>query len=127
MSVERVKEVSFAIDTSATQALTCICQYIDLPTEKYEGIRGAPSTWPDEGSIEFKEFGARYRPGLDLALRDLSLNVAPREKIGIVGRTGAGKSSMTLSLFRIIEAAKGSITIDDVNIASLGLFDLRYA
>lgn len=88
-------------------------------------MRNVDAAWPEKGEIEFHDYGARYRPGLDLALRDLSMNVSPKEKIGIVGRTGAGKSSMSLSLFRIIEAAEGNITIDGVDIASLRLFDLR--
>lgn len=67
----------------------------------------------------------RYRPGLDLVLRDLSLHVHGGEKVGIVGRTGAGKSSMTLCLFRILEAAKGEILIDGLNVADIGLHDLR--
>ncbi|KAI9272857.1 multi drug resistance-associated protein MRP [Phascolomyces articulosus] len=107
VSVERVKE------------------YIELPTEKYESDRTVSKEWPEKGQINFQDYGARYRPGLDLALRDLSMNVRPQEKIGIVGRTGAGKSSMSLSLFRIIEAAKGNITIDGVDISTLRLFDLR--
>ncbi|KAI8141790.1 multi drug resistance-associated protein MRP [Fennellomyces sp. T-0311] len=107
VSVERVKE------------------YIDLPTEKYESNRNVSAEWPEKGEIKFHDYGARYRPGLDLALHDLSMGIRPREKIGIVGRTGAGKSSMSLSLFRIIEAAKGNIHIDNVNIATLRLFDLR--
>ncbi|KAG8126405.1 hypothetical protein E2320_021485, partial [Naja naja] len=63
--------------------------------------------------------------GLDLVLKDLSLGVNGGEKVGIVGRTGAGKSSMTLCLFRILEATKGEITIDGVKIADIGLHDLR--
>lgn len=107
VSVERIKE------------------YIDLPTEKYNAIRGVSPMWPEKGLIEFRDYATRYRPGLDLALRDLSFTVAPKEKIGIIGRTGAGKSSLSLSLFRIVEAAKGSIFIDGVDISSLRLFDLR--
>ncbi|KAF7729547.1 hypothetical protein EC973_004221 [Apophysomyces ossiformis] len=107
VSVERIKE------------------YIDLPTEKYGAIRGVSPMWPEKGLIEFKDYSTRYRPGLDLALRDLSFVVSPKEKIGIVGRTGAGKSSLSLSLFRIVEAVKGSIVIDGVDISTLRLFDLR--
>ena len=67
----------------------------------------------------------RYRKDLDLVLRGVNCNIASGEKIGIVGRTGAGKSSLTLALFRIIEAAGGSIVIDDVDISKLGLHDVR--
>ncbi|XP_078081989.1 ATP-binding cassette sub-family C member 3 isoform X2 [Mustelus asterias] len=84
-----------------------------------------PESWPEEGNLEFHGYSVRYRKGLDLVLKDLSLNVHGGEKVGIVGRTGAGKSSMTLCLFRIIEAAKGEIVIDGVKIADIGLHDLR--
>ncbi|KAF9112068.1 hypothetical protein BGX27_004016 [Mortierella sp. AM989] len=61
--------------------------------------------WPNEGRVEFRNYSTRYREGLDLVVRNISLTVQPAEKVGIVGRTGAGKSSLTLALFRIIEAA----------------------
>ncbi|KAF9180847.1 hypothetical protein BGZ50_005879 [Haplosporangium sp. Z 11] len=64
-----------------------------------------PENWPNEGRVEFKNYSTRYREGLDLVIRDISFTVEPAEKIGIVGRTGAGKSSLTLALFRIVEAA----------------------
>lgn len=67
----------------------------------------------------------RYREGLDLVLKGIDFAVKSREKVGIVGRTGAGKSSLTLALFRIIEAADGEIIIDDVNISEIGLHSLR--
>ncbi|KAL0096556.1 multi drug resistance-associated protein MRP [Phycomyces blakesleeanus] len=107
VSVERIKE------------------YIELPTEKYDAVRNVNPLWPEKGVIEFNDYSTRYRPGLDLALKGLSFNIAAREKIGIVGRTGAGKSSLSLSLFRIIEAVSGNIVIDGVDIATLRLFDLR--
>lgn len=84
-----------------------------------------PAGWPQHGDVEFRNYSVRYRPGLDLVLQDLSLHVAGGEKVGIVGRTGAGKSSMTLSLFRILEAAAGEIRIDGINVADIGLHDLR--
>ncbi|XP_048027585.1 ATP-binding cassette sub-family C member 3 isoform X2 [Megalobrama amblycephala] len=84
-----------------------------------------PPDWPPEGNVEFVDYSVRYREGLDLVLRNISLKVKGGEKIGIVGRTGAGKSSMTLCLFRLLEAADGEIVIDDVKISEIGLHDLR--
>ncbi|KOC70044.1 Multidrug resistance-associated protein 1 [Habropoda laboriosa] len=84
-----------------------------------------PNEWPVQGRVEFKDYKVRYREGLDLVLRGLSFSVKGGEKVGIVGRTGAGKSSLTLALFRIIEATDGQIFIDDIDISTLGLHDLR--
>ncbi|XP_037958175.1 multidrug resistance-associated protein 1 isoform X4 [Teleopsis dalmanni] len=84
-----------------------------------------PQNWPQNGSVAFENFKVRYREGLDLVLKGVSFHIMGGEKVGIVGRTGAGKSSLTLALFRIIEAAEGRILIDDVNIATLGLHMLR--
>uniref|UniRef100_A0A0K8S5P0 ABC transporter domain-containing protein n=2 Tax=Lygus hesperus TaxID=30085 RepID=A0A0K8S5P0_LYGHE len=85
----------------------------------------APNNWPSNGTVEFKNYEVRYREGLELVLRGISFNIKGGEKIGIVGRTGAGKSSMTLSLFRIIEAAGGNIQIDGIDISKMGLHALR--
>ena len=81
--------------------------------------------WPEHGVVEFENYQTRYREDLDLVLRGIDCKIGSGEKIGIVGRTGAGKSSLTLALFRIVEAAGGSISIDGVNIAHLGLGKLR--
>lgn len=81
--------------------------------------------WPEQGGITFHNYSTRYRAGLDLILKQIDLEIKPREKIGIVGRTGAGKSSLTLALFRIIEAAEGFISIDGVDTSQIGLHDLR--
>ncbi|XP_021095960.1 canalicular multispecific organic anion transporter 2 isoform X2 [Heterocephalus glaber] len=89
-----------------------------------EGSR-PPEGWPQRGEVEFRNYSVRYRPGLELVLKNLSLCVHGGEKVGIVGRTGAGKSSMTLCLFRILEAAEGDIFIDGLNVADIGLQDLR--
>ena len=70
-------------------------------------------------------YATRYKPDLDLVVKDFDVVINPQEKIGIVGRTGAGKSSLTLSLFRMLEAAGGNIIIDGVNIANIGLHELR--
>uniref|UniRef100_G3TRW4 Multidrug resistance-associated protein 1 n=1 Tax=Loxodonta africana TaxID=9785 RepID=G3TRW4_LOXAF len=84
-----------------------------------------PSTWPQVGRVEFQDYGLRYREDLDLVLRHINITIDGGEKVGIVGRTGAGKSSLTLGLFRITEPAKGQIIIDGVNIAQIGLHSLR--
>uniref|UniRef100_A0A6Q2X6E6 ABC-type glutathione-S-conjugate transporter n=1 Tax=Esox lucius TaxID=8010 RepID=A0A6Q2X6E6_ESOLU len=84
-----------------------------------------PLAWPIHGTMELEEYGLQYRKGLDWALRGVSLSIQEREKVGIVGRTGAGKSSLALGIFRILEAAKGEIYIDGINIAQIGLHELR--
>ncbi|KAF9140749.1 hypothetical protein BGX30_006056 [Mortierella sp. GBA39] len=130
-----------------------VMEYSEKPTEApvVTGVQ-LPENWPQHGRVVFKNYSARYREGLDLVVKDISFAVEPAEKVGIVGRTGAGKSSLTLALFRIIEAADsywalasdpsaehtsplestmfasdsgGSIEIDGIDISTLGLRDLR--
>uniref|UniRef100_A0A8K9Y5N8 Multidrug resistance-associated protein 1 n=1 Tax=Oncorhynchus mykiss TaxID=8022 RepID=A0A8K9Y5N8_ONCMY len=84
-----------------------------------------PPGWPTAGNIDIRGFGLRYREDQELAVRNITVAIHGGEKVGIVGRTGAGKSSLTLGLFRIIEACEGEIHIDGVNIATLGLHELR--
>ncbi|CAD6926039.1 unnamed protein product [Tilletia controversa] len=84
-----------------------------------------PAGWPDKGEVQLQDYSARYRSGLPLCLKNLSINIKAGERIGVVGRTGAGKSSLTLALFRIIEASEGSIVIDGVETNKIGLKDLR--
>ena len=83
--------------------------------------------WPAEGRIEIRDVFMKYRPGLPDVLRGLTMDVAPGEKIGIVGRTGAGKSSIMTALYRLVELSAGSILIDGVDISKIGLKDLRSA
>ncbi len=111
VSVERIKE------------------YQDTPQEAAFEVSGfdPPPGWPHRGEIVFQDYATRYREGMDLVLRGVSFHIGPTQKVGIVGRTGAGKSSLTLSLFRIIEAAQGSISIDGLNIGQMGLGRLREA
>uniref|UniRef100_A0A8C2I0H9 Uncharacterized protein n=1 Tax=Cyprinus carpio TaxID=7962 RepID=A0A8C2I0H9_CYPCA len=84
-----------------------------------------PDDWPTAGNIGFDNYKVRYRPELELILHGITCDIASTEKIGIVGRTGAGKSSLTNCLFRIIEASEGRILIDGIDISTLGLHDLR--
>ncbi|XP_029140489.1 LOW QUALITY PROTEIN: multidrug resistance-associated protein 1-like, partial [Protobothrops mucrosquamatus] len=111
MSVERVKD------------------YSQSPKEKVapwtldDPLQGG--RWPTEGAIELRGYSLRYRPELSLALKNINLKIKPHEKVGIVGRTGAGKSSLAMGLLRLVEAADGEIVIDGINIAQMGLHNLR--
>ncbi|KAK4148084.1 ATP-binding cassette transporter YOR1 [Dichotomopilus funicola] len=82
-------------------------------------------SWPEKGEIVFDNVEMRYRAGLPLVLQGLSMHIQGGERIGIVGRTGAGKSSIMSALFRLVELSEGSITIDGLNISTIGLHDLR--
>ncbi|XP_051473900.1 ATP-binding cassette sub-family C member 2 isoform X2 [Apus apus] len=84
-----------------------------------------PHGWPSKGEIKFVDYKVRYRPELELVLQGITCNIWSTEKVGVVGRTGAGKSSLTNCLFRVLEAAGGRILIDEVDIATIGLHDLR--
>lgn len=105
-----------------------VMEYAETETEaewKSEPGMEPPQNWPSEGRIVMRNFSTRYRAGLNLVIKQLNVEIKPHEKVGIVGRTGAGKSSVTLSLFRIVEAAEGQISLDGINIADIGLHDLR--
>ena len=112
-----------------------IQEYQNTPVEAamtLDSDQQLQDSWPEQGEVEFCNYATRYRAGMDLVLRGISFKILPKEKIGIVGRTGAGKSSLTLSLFRMIESAEdinggGYISIDGINIATLGLKKLRNA
>ncbi|KAM9411393.1 ATP-binding cassette sub-family C member 3 isoform 4-T4 [Salvelinus alpinus] len=108
-------------------AVERVKEYSETKTEApWEVEDKKPSSdWPSQGNVEFSDYSVRYREGLELVLKNITLSVKGGEKIGIVGRTGAGKSSMTLCLFRLLEAAGGEITIDGVKISEIGLHDLR--
>ncbi|XP_076005263.1 ATP-binding cassette sub-family C member 5 [Genypterus blacodes] len=96
----------------------------EAPRQSPEGTTPAPS-WPEEGKITFQDVEMRYRDDLPLVLKKLSFTILPEEAIGIVGRTGSGKSSLAAALFRLMELSGGSIVIDGINISQIGLDDLR--
>ncbi|GMM33040.1 hypothetical protein DASC09_003650 [Saccharomycopsis crataegensis] len=85
----------------------------------------AATQWPSNGALEFRNYTTKYRPELDSVLKDLSLRIEPGEKVGIVGRTGAGKSSLAMAIFRLIEASQGQIFIDGKGIDQIQLSRLR--
>ncbi|KOS18981.1 Metal resistance protein YCF1 [Escovopsis weberi] len=104
-----------------------VLEYARLPSEAPEIVpnKRPPGGWPAKGEVDFKNYSTRYREGLDLVLKNINLDIKSREKIGVVGRTGAGKSSLTLALFRLIEPAAGNIDIDNLDTSAMGLLDLR--
>jgi ABC-type multidrug transport system fused ATPase/permease subunit len=104
-----------------------IKEYLDVEQEAeavIEKTRPA-ANWPSQGSVEFIDYTTRYRADLEPVLRGVGFKISPGEKVGIVGRTGAGKSSLALALFRGLEAEEGKILIDGVDIGLIGLQDLR--
>jgi len=108
-------------------ALERIKEYVDIPQEAPWEIKGTNlDKWPGKGHIMFDDYGVKYREELDYVLKNISTEIMPGEKIGIIGRTGAGKSSLSLGLFRMLELSVGDILIDGVNIRSIGLHDLRH-
>ncbi|XP_053165539.1 ATP-binding cassette sub-family C member 5 isoform X2 [Hemicordylus capensis] len=87
--------------------------------------KSPPPDWPQEGEVLFENAEMRYRENLPLVLKKVSFTIKPKEKIGIVGRTGSGKSSLGMALFRLVELSGGCIKIDGVKINDIGLADLR--
>ncbi|KAM4693780.1 ATP-binding cassette sub-family C member 10 isoform 1-T2 [Discoglossus pictus] len=96
-----------------------------LPSEPADGTMQVESDWPSKGHIEFRDAVLCYRPGLPKALDGVNFIICPGEKIGIVGRTGSGKSTMFLALFRMMELNSGLILIDNVSSREVDLNLLR--
>ncbi|XP_069492781.1 ATP-binding cassette sub-family C member 5-like [Ambystoma mexicanum] len=109
-SVERIRHYITTLEPEGP-----LCQNQNSP----------PTCWPQEGAIKFQNVEMCYRKDLPLVLKNVSFEIKPKEKIGIVGRTGSGKSSLGVTLFRLVELVAGSIYIDGVCISKIGLEDLR--
>uniref|UniRef100_A0A8C4UKV9 MRP1 protein n=1 Tax=Falco tinnunculus TaxID=100819 RepID=A0A8C4UKV9_FALTI len=113
------------IETNAV-SIERICEFAKMDKEKpWIMSKRPPEGWPDRGIIEFVNYKAQYRKDLGLALDDVSFQTRSKEKVGIVGRTGAGKSTLTNCLFRVLEGSEGKIIIDGIDISTIGLHDLR--
>ena len=101
-----------------------IVEYSNIPIEKQEGD-SPPAAWPTEGKLEVSDLVVGYAPDLPPVLKGLTFSVERNQRVGVVGRTGAGKSSLTLALFRFLEAREGSIYVDGIDISKITLYDLR--
>ncbi|KAK9452581.1 ABC multidrug transporter-like protein [Dipodascopsis uninucleata] len=99
----------------------------ELPSEAAFEIpdKKPPPEWPQRGTIEMEDVHLRYRPGLPLVLKGLNLRIEGGQKIGICGRTGAGKSSIMVALYRLAEISSGRLLIDGIDVSTIGLNDLR--
>ncbi|KFQ93102.1 Multidrug resistance-associated protein 1, partial [Nipponia nippon] len=113
------------IETNAV-SIERVCEYAKMDKEElWIMSKRPPVGWPSRGIIEFVNYKAQYRKDLGLALNDVSFQTQSKEKVGIVGRTGAGKSTLTNCLFRVLEGSEGKIIIDGIDISTIGLHDLR--
>ncbi|KAL8737135.1 MAG: hypothetical protein Q9181_001980 [Wetmoreana brouardii] len=119
----------YSVNEQNMNAVERVKEYMDIEQEAQPIKPDArpPGNWPSHGAIEFINYSTSYRSDLDPVLRNVTFNIQPGERVGIVGRTGAGKSSLGLALFRGLEADEGKIMIDDIDIGLIGLQDLREA
>ncbi|KAF4506689.1 hypothetical protein G6O67_006747 [Ophiocordyceps sinensis] len=117
----------YGMNEQNMNAMERVKEYLDLEQEAAPVVEDnrPPESWPDKGDVEFVDYSTRYRTDLDPVLRGISLKIHAKEKVGIVGRTGAGKSSLALAIFRALEAEKGRVMIDGIDISQIGLRDLR--
>ena len=122
-SVRQLSEVENAMNSTERIHYYSTALESEAPSHVSPGI--VSPAWPEKGRIDFSAVEMRYRPSLPLVLQGFDLHVAGGERIGIVGRTGAGKSSIMSALFRLVELSSGTIEIDGVDISKVGLQDLR--
>ncbi|KAJ7728028.1 multidrug resistance-associated ABC transporter [Mycena olivaceomarginata] len=118
----------FAENEQNMNSVERLIAYAELPGEGAAAtLEDPPNSWPDRGEIIFKNVDMSYREGLPLVLKGVTFTLRPGEKVGIVGRTGAGKSSLVQALFRMVELQTGEITIDGYNTRNIGLDVLRHS
>lgn len=112
---------SVELDMNAAER---VVEYSEIPIED-QGGEDPPASWPSEGRVEVNDLVVSYADDLPPVLKGLTFNVQKNERVGVVGRTGAGKSSLTLALFRFLEARSGSIHVDGRDISKIKLRELR--
>jgi ABC-type multidrug transport system fused ATPase/permease subunit len=129
MLTSMIQWVVRAVDLTdnAMTSVERLLHFRNIPVEKDSAdcVPINTAVWPAQGAIRFDNLCLRYRPDLPLVLRGVSMEIEPGEKVGICGRTGAGKSSLMIALFRICDFASGSIVIDGQDIEKVRLHDLR--
>ncbi|QSZ36963.1 hypothetical protein DSL72_009055 [Monilinia vaccinii-corymbosi] len=120
--VEMIRRYSaIELDMNSTER---VVEYTDMPVEDQSGT-SPPQDWPARGDIEINQLVAAYAPELPPVLKGITLKITGGQRIGVIGRTGSGKSSLTLALFRFIAARSGHILIDNIDISTIGLHELR--
>lgn len=116
----------FSDFNSEVNAVQRIDNYVrKTQTEKTDVIEQLPKVWPPAGKIQYNDVVLSYFPGYPPVLNGVSLTIRSGEKIGICGRTGSGKSTLMMALFRLVELERGSVTIDGVDIGKVGLREFR--
>lgn len=128
-ALDFAESILWAIRHYANMELNMNCtervvEYTELETESLEGVM-PPAAWPTSGSMEVKDLEVSYASDLPPVLKGISFQVNNNERIGVIGRTGAGKSSLTLALFRFLEARSGSVFVDGLDISKINLHSLR--
>jgi len=117
----------YSMNEQNMNAVERVKEYFDVDQEAALIVENnrPPANWPSKGAVEFIGYSTRYRPDFDFVLKNITFRIPAGEKVGVVGRTGAGKSSLALAMFRALEAEEGKIVVDEMDIGLLGLQDLR--
>ncbi|KAF9196565.1 hypothetical protein BGZ49_002755 [Haplosporangium sp. Z 27] len=117
----------YAMNEMNLNSVERVVEYMELEEEPPAIIKGSrpPASWPHAGEIVVDHLTMRYAPDTPDVIKDISFTIKAGEKVGVVGRTGSGKSTFAISLFRFMDPVKGTITIDGIDICKIGLQDLR--
>ncbi|KAI8916012.1 P-loop containing nucleoside triphosphate hydrolase protein [Gorgonomyces haynaldii] len=131
-SMELVMRMKWAVRTHAQMEMTMnsverVDEYLQIEQEPPQIVETnrPPVGWPQQGLVTVKDLSIRYAQELPDVLKNVSFQIQPGEKVAVVGRTGAGKSTLSLAFFRIVPFSSGSIEIDGIDIGKIGLHDLR--